>query len=667
MNHIFLHKKFYSSLIFTTSVLLTGCFLSEKEENVEDSDVEAKDVEDSNIEETSDDEDSDIEDSDIEDLDIEETSDDEENDHCCEMTGPSCDCFQIGGSRPFCESICDAAPVGWVLEEDENGCPILRATNGLSCHQTDVDVGVDSDVSEDIDSGIDPESRAIGESVLIFPADPVENVRIRYDGPLSSLSNLGIHYGFNGWNEVGDTDWTSHEDGTSNTDYFAEREMLFDEEGAYIDFDLSAEVRAMHFVFFAGDTDDLEWDNNNELDYQFGIQYALIGPFLTWNEEISPENGIVVNFITGDQCKGSVILGSDPADLALYAEETAETTDHHIVLDDLESNTTYYYQAWCDRRRMGPISQFTTIDPASAELRFAVIGDAQSKGEETRWPDVANALFNDHFDIHFVLVVGDLAWNDRPGLWWSYFDKGRELFATHTQIAVIGNHDTPTTGRHENWSSFERYFALEDNTWRTQVVGPAHFTLFNSEDPSMFEKNVGEQYLWAETEISAIPADIPWRFVAQHIGPYDTGNRHNAEQGDYRDITTFFDDQIDWMFFGHEHLYQRFHPMRFNAQIIEDGQFGRGDGVGYMLVPPAGAWPGRHIISVDDGDSHRRNRLAFPEINGDENTVDSENGFVIVSINEDLFHLTTFGVGNHSEYLDPHIVDQIEYTRSESE
>lgn len=61
---------------------------------------------------------------------------------CCEIEEPTCDCFQIGGTRDLteevpafqCTAICDAEPDGWVDDVDENGCPILRWVGGTgSC------------------------------------------------------------------------------------------------------------------------------------------------------------------------------------------------------------------------------------------------------------------------------------------------------------------------------------------------------------------------------------------------------------------------------------------------------------------------------------------------------------------------------------------------------
>jgi hypothetical protein len=52
---------------------------------------------------------------------------------CCAVETPSCNCFNVGGSRNqfgACPQICDASPKpdDWKMSTDQNGCPILQQT-----------------------------------------------------------------------------------------------------------------------------------------------------------------------------------------------------------------------------------------------------------------------------------------------------------------------------------------------------------------------------------------------------------------------------------------------------------------------------------------------------------------------------------------------------------
>ena len=82
-----------------------------------------------------------------------------DNKECCEIESPTCDCFQIGGTRDHrlpsafqCEAICDAVPYGWERSEDENGCPILRQVNGGGSCFPHADASVDAAA---VDAGAD--------------------------------------------------------------------------------------------------------------------------------------------------------------------------------------------------------------------------------------------------------------------------------------------------------------------------------------------------------------------------------------------------------------------------------------------------------------------------------------------------------------------------------
>jgi len=65
---------------------------------------------------------------------------------CCPIEEPTCDCFQIGGTRQGgdCAAICDAEPDGWIESVDENGCPILEWVGGTGSCFWLPDAGVDA-------------------------------------------------------------------------------------------------------------------------------------------------------------------------------------------------------------------------------------------------------------------------------------------------------------------------------------------------------------------------------------------------------------------------------------------------------------------------------------------------------------------------------------------
>jgi hypothetical protein len=118
-------------------------------------------------------------------------------------------------------------------------------------------------------------------------------------------------------------------------------------------------------------------------------------------------------------------------------------------------------------------------------------------------------------------------------------------------------------------------------------------------------------------------------------------------------VTGLFDGAIDWVVSGHEHLAQRSKPMRYNGQLAASGSYGRGpnDGVGYLVLPPAGAWPETALIAWDDPHAYYRDRLAFPVPGAQQNAVESEVGYTIVELSGSSITLEVWGMG---DYASPH-------------
>lgn len=518
-----------------------------------------------------------------------------------------------------------------------------------------------SDVVEEVDAG---EAWAeLGSGVWVSPARPApgDTLRIRYEGVLASATSVVAHYGYNGWNEVAGTGATGKDDGTGNLDYFLNLSLTSSgssHEGQVL---LPAGARAIHMVFRADQGGSEVWDNHDRRDYNLGVDFPYLGPFLTWEPTSLPSEALVVHFHTGMRCEGFVQYGQgSPTTLV----KGSEGFMHHIVLSGLTADTTYSYRVGCTGHAPSGTFTFRTAPASGSALTFAVASDSQDSGETARWSDVATEI--EAKDPSFVVFSGDMAWNDKPGLWWTFFDKGRSLLAGRPLLAVPGNHDTPTVGSDPDTSSFIWLFGLDTAPplARTLIWGPATFLLMSSETPGDFVQASGVQYLWAQQELSGL-GSRPWVFVSLHVPPYNAGARHTAQQGAFRDLTQLFDGVVDWVFTGHEHLYQRMKPMRYNGIIAPSALYGRGsqDGVGYLITPPAGAWPESTVVAWDGATAHYRNRLAYPVPVEQQNTVASEQGFTIVQLQDKQITLRSYGMGTTVAPAALHVVDEVTYTK----
>jgi hypothetical protein len=494
--------------------------------------------------------------------------------------------------------------------------------------------------------------------------------KIRYTGALANTTNLRIHYGFNGWNYVSDIDLQDEDDG-GNVNYFAEKAM---DKSDGLEFettiDISLEARVLHFVFYSDDQDGRRWDNNDGSDYRASIGTLYAGPYLTWNENVRPHDGVVVNFITDHPLNARVEFGTEPA-LGSVAESNATTNHHHIELRDLQGNTVYHYRVFNGSRPLSSVHTFKTASLDTSQYSFIVVGDMQDNGDNRCWGDVATEILGNHSDIDFLVLVGDLTWNDTPGHWWVFFDKARDLFANKVIMPIVGNHDTPGTGSNADARTFQRIFRLpttEDTpTYYPFWFGTARFLALNSEIPKDFEEDSGKQFKWARDKLEAISDDAgaAWVFVNLHIPPYNAGRRHLHGQGLFRNITRLFDGRVDWVFSGHEHLYQRFKPLKYNASFASSGEYGtqRDRGVGYLIVPPAGNLPESKLVASGSRVSRYRGRLAYPEVTSESSLVKSEIGFVRVVIDGMTIDLKTYGMGTLESPVQSNVIDHVTYRK----
>ena len=242
---------------------------------------------------------------------------------------------------------------------------------------------------------------------------PGDTLRIRYEGSLASGSDLMVHYGFNGWNELSGSGATGEDDGTANLDYFLDA-PLTPEGGAHVgEVQLPAGTLAVHMVF-RGDVGGTEqWDNNANRDYNLGVRFPYLGPFLTWLPDASPTERMRVHFHTGMTCEGYVEVGEGSPSTKV---SSGQGQMHHVELTGLSPDTQYSYRVGCEGLAPSETFVFRTAASGSTALTFAVAADSQENGENTRWGEVAaaieaqgpalHALFGGHAVERQALVCG---------------------------------------------------------------------------------------------------------------------------------------------------------------------------------------------------------------------------------------------------------------------
>jgi hypothetical protein len=497
-----------------------------------------------------------------------------------------------------------------------------------------------------------------------------DTAKISYNAP-ANAAEVYIHYGFNGWNLP-----LSHPDaGTENTggnlNHFIHSKMAWDSTSGSFqsEIEIPQSARALHYVFCWDECSQDQWDNNNNLDYARSLIFPYIGPYLTWDETTPPDSGIVISSELDQESELEVQYWSK----AWYKRtmKSPKSRNHHIRINGLTPDTTYYYQVKSGSRSSKTYS-FRTMKESSHinSLSFLVFGDSQDNGETGIFPKTALDMVRYNPGADFIISTGDLVWNDRPGHWWYFFDAARELFARKVIMPIVGNHDTPGNSSSADSTNFARYFQLPnfslEKTHFTFEVGPAKFFGLNSDRHSDWKKGSGTQYRWMQTQTELRKrqlqsSDVPlWTFAYWHIPPYNAGGRHAGQSFLSRPlVNNFFPGVVDWTFNGHEHLYQRMKPLSVDRGTVTiASKYGTeiDAGVGYLVTPPAGIQQNPSFISDPDA----LDRLGFPTSNLRHR---SYNGYTRVDISGKRLTLRTYVTKDRSSNGKFELLDSVQYEK----
>ncbi len=238
--------------------------------------------------------------------------------------------------------------------------------------------------------------------------------------------------------------------------------------------------------------------------------------------------------------------------------EDDTSRQHVFMLRDLKPATEYWY-----RVNDGPEYRFSTADPASRPLHFAVASDAHFGASDSRNDLTAKMLAQvsapaNHFDYFFSL--GDnVEFGFRPEQWAKARAAFSHALSVTPTIFAAGNHDAMFTGldRYLNYC----YPANVENTngtrlWHRFDAGNVHFIVLDLEwSAEAFTK---AQAAWLEQELRSIPAD-DWTIVMNHGFYYGSGSvvrgwKWYDNPDTITRVTPVFEKYgVDVVFSGHAH------------------------------------------------------------------------------------------------------------------
>jgi Purple acid Phosphatase, N-terminal domain/Calcineurin-like phosphoesterase len=330
------------------------------------------------------------------------------------------------------------------------------------------------------------------------------------------------------------------------------------------------------------------------------------GLHLQFGKDASTE--VVVSWHTTDPIDNPrVMLGTPTSGLGrTVAAETRTYRDaksktevrvHHARLDNLAPDTDYIYAATHD----GTNPELGTVRTAPSgrnPLQFTSFGDQATptlgrlnkhgyRTDNLGSPaagDITTAI--ERIGPLFNLVNGDLCYanlaHDRIRTWSDWFDNNTRSARYRPWMPAAGNHENELGNGPVGYAAYQTYFALPDSgsdgelrgLWYSFTAGSVRVISLNNDDVCYQDGgnsyvrgySGGAQKRWLEKELTDARADsrIDWVVVCMHqTAISSTDHTNGADLGIRQEWLPLFDlYQVDLVVCGHEHHYERSHPVR---------------------------------------------------------------------------------------------------------
>lgn len=257
----------------------------------------------------------------------------------------------------------------------------------------------------------------------------------------------------------------------------------------------------------------------------------------------------------------------------LGAGQSGSGNDHVFQLEGLTAGTTYHYQVTLGAAAPFPETVFRTLPEPGSEVRVGVFGDS-GKLTPAQF-DIAAVL--DDLSPDLLLHTGDIVYpfGVPESYQISFFDIYEELLARSCFYPALGNHDDENPRAYETWLNTFHLPAnnpFQDERCDSFDAGDGHFAVMNV---TTSDGVSNEEAAWLEDDLAA--SSRIWKVVAFHRPPYANTVR-GGDAGVLREVVPVLERQsVDLVLSGHEHIYERFYPVRGGAirSAFQDPDYGR--------------------------------------------------------------------------------------------
>jgi hypothetical protein len=265
---------------------------------------------------------------------------------------------------------------------------------------------------------------------------------------------------------------------------------------------------------------------------------------------------------------------------------------HHVLADALEPGTTYTYRLAHDGG--SSTGTFRTAPVDAEPYTFVAFGD-QGHGAVATAVDAAVA----RIDPALVFLVGDLSYASKTGgltpadllpptvehgVWDAWLGLVARSGGTRTPwLAGVGNHEMEDGQGELGYDGYLARVPLPGNgppgvatAWSARHGNVAFVNLDANDVSYELIRNHGwtggAQTAWLGATLAGLRADpgIDWIVVGFHHCAYCSNAVHGSDGGVRDAWGALFDEhQVDLVVNGHNHCYERAHPVRGGAMVGE--------------------------------------------------------------------------------------------------
>ena len=341
---------------------------------------------------------------------------------------------------------------------------------------------------------------------------------------------------------------------------------------------------------------------------------APLAPRIGWGAD--PRTTLTISWATDGPVRDAAVeFGVDDGFGRVLAADTRTVAGwpvnyHRVTVDGLEPGRAYRYRV----RQAGAVSSPRTVRTAPAgpeAFTFAAYGDQGTTAGAERVASVLAATAP-----AFTFCLGDLCYADLSGgvLPAGYVDHAawdRWLAmvsgATAARAAVlpaVGNHEIETGMGPWGYDGFLTRVPLPGNglvglptTWSARWGNVALVAADANDVSTEITRNKGVsgggQDGWLERTLAGLRADpgVDWIVVGFHHCAYCTNTLHGSDGGVRRWVPLFDRYGVDLVLNGHNHCYERTHPLRGGlpaAEVARGGTWASAGGVTYLCAGGGG-------------------------------------------------------------------------------